>query len=259
MMYERLSFWAGLGLSLISLAALLIAEGAFLSAEPAPIALSIAGRGCDRADPPAPGALDIGLEDRAFFKSGATLAAILDLTPFAAAGCAEIAIAMDRPWRIFDNSPFYDPRDAANQDRFQGSTRLPGVAAAGTTTLVRNANAYSPDSSGGGGGRFNFVRLYAPDGFARTGADRFAARLTLARQAPQIRLLQSFGQTAEPLSHRRRHDISVRIADYARVQSVLTVVFATLLGIGVGAAFEARLILSAARRIEALKRRLRRE
>ncbi len=288
----KTTLWAGAVLAVTSFAVLLVNEGLFLRVEPPAIALEIAPLACGsqeasgagpipfydgrapeeqspatqssppmenskRLAPPSHLPVRVDMGDSTFFSPRADAVLRLDMHAIGVADCARVAIKADAPWRHFDNATTHDPADEVNRDTARGSDYFPAQATTAGVIYRRNANQIQRNQDGSiRPSRHNFVRLIIPEAFARVSSDAFASRLSITGSKADFSFAQSFGKAGYGAFGHRRTDLTFMVSAYRRFSRIISVVFATLLGIGIGAVFEASLTLSTARRLEDMEREL---
>lgn len=261
---EKITRWAGVLVAVVSLALLLVNEGLLFRASPAPIDLSIRGIECaGDVDAVFKGAsvtsLDIIAEisGQRFFGMAADLEMKIGFDAFSRADCARVEIESAAPLRFSDNSGFYDSADAAHRIRVDDrGDRLPGPTTTEILVFERNANQRGVQQDWGDPNRTEFVRILLPGVFERLSAGGYATRFDTGGERHRFRFAESYGKTGAGASNGPRTDLSFRLQAFDRISSIITIVFATLLGVGVGAVFEASLILSTARKIEEIRREI---
>ena len=263
MTQEKVTRGIGALVALLSLTLLLINEGLLFEASPRASQFSIQGVSCS-GDKNAlfQGSSVNNLEiiadisNHSFFSLSADLELKIGFDAFSRAGCQQVDIESTAPMRFKDNSSFYDSGMSAFKVQFDASgNRIPGGP---TTTSVlnfqRNDNQRSNQQDWGDPNRHDFVRIILPGAFERLSAGDYAARLNTGDTLHRFRFTESYGKTGSGAGNGRRNDLSFRLQGFERLSSIITIIFATLLGVGVGAVFEASLVLSTTRKLEEIER-----
>ncbi|MBX2854990.1 MAG: hypothetical protein KTR21_08380 [Rhodobacteraceae bacterium] len=259
---EKITRAIGALVALLSLGLLLVNEGLLFHASPTPASFSIRGLDCS-GDPDAlyKGASVNSLEiladisSQSFFSLDADLEIKIGFDAFSRAGCEQVEIASEESMRFKDNSSFYDSNMTAFEIQHNATgERLPGPTTSGVLAFKRNDNKPSVQQDWGNPNRHEFVKVILPRLFERLSASDYAARLNTGDERHRFRFAESYGKVGAGASNGRRNDLSFRLQAFERISRIITIIFATLLGVGVGAVFEASLILSTARQIEKIRR-----
>lgn len=233
MFQARVTLVVGALLALMSFVALLGNEGVFFNAQPERLPVTLIGSGCaaeTEAPPSAPAVVEI--DGDGFLALSADLAIEIDLAEFLAADCAVLRITSPQAHELEDNAVNFDfetPEDAPN-------------------TSVWRRNQIPADD----GALANRVVIRFADAFSRVGPTVFAARLTYSEDAA-LRTLETFERSGVLRRGADGVDVSFQADAHRRYVGVVAIIFATLLGIGIGAIFEAMLIIATLRRISDLK------
>lgn len=235
---EIVTLWAGVLLAAGSLAILLVNEGVFFDTEPPETAIMVQGRDCagDILEIVRP--VTVSIEGATFFGGAADLVYRVGVDPFVAQGCQGVRLVPFMAAELTDRTSKYDVDDSIEEwdDKVTHLTRTD-----------------QPDAFVE---RFADVELRFPGLFKRVSADAFVARLGLPEDS-RFATVQAYGKVGYWSEGDDGVDFTFRFDAFERISSVIAIVFATLLGIGVGAVFEATLIMSTMRRLEDLKRQLR--
>lgn len=227
---------AGLTATVVGLLALIANEGAFFSGEAERIQLNISAFDC--AEKVDDHVLNLGISPVGFFDTQADLVMEMDLTEYAKKRCEILEIR---------------PRRAAQFD-------LSGGAYVRTDHRMVNVNPADPDALqrqdcdcfhlASAEAEAGMLRTVLPGALRRITPDAYSVSLSVGGVG-ETPILGAYGLTGYVAKDGWNHDVTFQLARFSRIVSMTSILFATLLGIGIGALFEAALSAATGRRLMA--------
>ncbi len=239
----RLTLIAGLLVALASFAGLLANEGLFLPDDRQRIQLNISGFECNSALSNEP-YLRVGIANATFTGLTADVVLDVDMRRFVNAGCQFFEIKPRRPVIFDDQSPHFDYSPFRTTTYNKETLRFNG------DYFKRTAEATGSD------GIETRIVATIPGAFRRVGADTFATRISMGG-LDEVLFIESHGQRGGALDNDWETDIVFSLSEFSRLSSLMAIILATFLGAGIGAVFEAVLMLATARRLGHFEERLR--
>ena len=225
---------AGLIATVIGLLALIANEGVFFSGDIERIQLNVSAFDCEESSEDH--VLSLGIGKAGFFDLGADLILEVDLTPYAHRRCKTFQILPRREAVIDLSSIAYVRTDhrliAANPAK-------PNDLQKQECDCLRLDNAAAEPG---------LLRLVLPDALQRVAPDAYSVRIS-AGGIGETPFLGAYGQAGYAAKDGWDHDVTFQLAQLGKIVSMTSILFATLLGIGVGALFEATLRAATSKRL----------
>lgn len=246
---ERRTLIAGLLASIVSLAALLGTEGVFFTTPPPPIVLNISGFDCQNRGfamaETLSGALSAGVEPPAALAMTADLILELDLAPFADSGCRYVALTPRRPVVFTVRSPHYARTDVRLDSHNGQPLRIEGVF------FERTPHPAAEDREA------SVLSARLPGALQRIRADAYAARISVSGVA-RIGFIETHRIRGQGFydADQRQIDAVFALERFRRLANLAAILFAAMLGVGLGAVFEAGLMAATRRRLDAVAREI---